>query len=57
MAALVTWSVPEGLHLVGVIHARAIHQELQPMGTTHTGVVHGRLSAVGGNPYWSRRRV
>lgn len=30
-------AVLEGLHLVGMTHARAVHEELQPMGRTHAG--------------------
>ncbi|GAB0179878.1 hypothetical protein GRJ2_000453100 [Grus japonensis] len=34
-------------------HARAVHEELQPMGRTHVGEVHGGLTPVVGTPQWS----
>ncbi|GAB0209911.1 hypothetical protein GRJ2_003456800 [Grus japonensis] len=35
-------SIPEGLHPVEEI--RAVHEELQPVGRTQIGEIHGRLS-------------
>ncbi|GAB0208471.1 EH domain-containing protein 4 [Grus japonensis] len=37
-------------------HAETICEELQPMGRTHVGEVHGGLSPMGGTPHWSRGR-
>ena len=49
--------VPEGLHPVEGIYSGVVHGELQLVGRTHTGEVHGGLSPVGGTPHWSRGRV
>jgi len=35
----------------------AVCEELQPMGRTHVGEVHGGLSPMGGTPRWSRYTV
>ena len=43
-------SVPEGLHPVEGTHAGAVCEELQLIGRTHVGEVHGGLSPVGGTP-------
>ncbi|GAB0190583.1 hypothetical protein GRJ2_001523600 [Grus japonensis] len=45
--------------LAGVVtpwgtHVGAVREELQPMGRTHIGEVHGGLSPVRGTPCWSR---
>ena len=37
-------SVPEGLHPVEGTHAGAVCEELQPVGRTHVGEVHGGVS-------------
>ena len=50
-------SVPEGLQPGEGTLAGAVCEELQPMGRTHVGEVHGGLSPVGGTPWWSRGRV
>ena len=38
------------------IHAGAVREELQPVGSTHTGEVHGELFPMGGTTRWSRGR-
>jgi len=38
-------------------HAGAVSEELQPMGRTHIGEFHGRLSPVDATPCWSRGRA
>jgi len=38
-------------------HAGAIREELQPIGRTHVGEVHGGLSSMGGTACWGRGRV
>jgi len=43
--------------LVERIHVGTVPKELQPVGRTHTGEVHGGLSPMGGTPCWSSRRV
>ena len=50
-------SNPEGLHPVEGTHPGTVCEELQPVGRTHVGEVHGGLSAVEGTPHWSRGRV
>ncbi|GAB0181827.1 zinc finger and BTB domain-containing protein 5 [Grus japonensis] len=41
-------SAPEGLHPMEGTHTGAVHEELQPMGRTDVGEVHGGLSPVEG---------
>ena len=36
---------------------QSVPEELQPVGRTHVGEVHGELSPVGGTPRWSRGKV
>jgi len=42
---------------MGLIHTGAACEELQPVGRTHIGEVHGELSTVGRTPRWSRGSV
>lgn len=50
-------SDPGALPPVEGTQARAVSEELQPMGSTHVGEVDERLSLLGITPWWSRGRV
>jgi len=50
-------SAPERLHLVERTNAEAVCEELQPLGRTHIGEVHGALSSMSGTSCWSRGGV
>lgn len=38
-------------------HTGAVHEDLQLMGRTHIGEVHGGLCSTGRAPHWSRGKV
>lgn len=50
-------SLPEGLHLMEGIHDRAVDEELQLVGKSHTGEVHAVFTPMGGTLFWSRETV
>lgn len=47
-------SVPEGLLTMEETHTGTVYGGLQPVGRTHVGKVHRRLSHMGVTPHWSR---
>jgi len=46
-----------GLVTLRGTHTGAVCEELQPMGRTNFGEVHGGLFPVGGTPHWSKGRA
>jgi len=46
-----------GLMTLRGTHAGAVSEEMQPVGRTHSGEVHGGLYPMGGSPHGSRENV